>query len=239
MITDVAGSSWDVPNHDPDLPEEANEIAREFYSLFKSSCDPAYEGCTTETELSFHMKLLQTKTDYNLSESAYNSICQLIQRLADCENRLPKSFSHSKKFIKDLGMGYERIDVCENGCMIYYTEADSLTVCTFCGESRFQSNSTTTISSGYVRVAKSSMFYLNIIPLLQRLFMTQSIAEHMSWHASRRDDANKMVHPSDGQSWKYFDSCYPDFSLETRNVRLGLCSDGFSPFRTHVKSYSC
>ncbi|CAM8912231.1 unnamed protein product [Rhodiola kirilowii] len=239
MITDVAGPSWDVPNHDPDIPEVANEIAREFYSLFKSSCDPAYEGCTTETELSFHMKLLQTKTDYNLSESAYNSICQLIQRLADCENRLPKSFSHSKKFIKDLGMGYERIDVCENGCMIYYAEAESLTVCKFCGESRFQSNNTTAISSGYVRVAKSSMFYLNIIPRLQRLFMTQSTAEHMSWHASRRDDANKMVHPSDGQSWKYFDSCYPDFSAETRNVRLGLCSDGFSPFGTHGKSYSC
>ncbi|KAL9687164.1 hypothetical protein QQ045_031562 [Rhodiola kirilowii] len=239
MISDVAGPSWDVPNYAPDLPDEPNEIAMEFYNLFKSTCDPAYEGCTTETELSMHMKLLQTKTDYNLSEAAYNSICQILQGLADSDNRLPKLFSQSKKIIKDLAMGYQRIDVCGNGCLIYYAESESLTNCTFCGESRYHPPSSTSSSNGYTRVAKSSMFYLNIIPRIQRLSMMSSTAEHMYWHASRRDDKNKMVHPSDGESWKHFDRCYPDFVAETRNVRLGLRSDGFSPFRTPGKSYSC
>ncbi|KAL9675553.1 hypothetical protein QQ045_003755 [Rhodiola kirilowii] len=186
MISDVAGPSWDVPNYTPDLPDEPNEIAMEFYNLFKSSCDPAYEGCTTETELSMHMKLLQTKTDYNLSEAAYNSICQILQGLVDSDNRLPKSFSQSKKIIKDLAMGYQRIDdVCENGCLIYYDESESLTNCTFCCESRYHPPSSASSSNGYTRVAKSSMFYLNIIPRIQRLFMMSSTAEHMSWHASR------------------------------------------------------
>ncbi|KAL9690725.1 hypothetical protein QQ045_011133 [Rhodiola kirilowii] len=151
MIADVAGPSWDVPNNASTLPHEPNEIARKFYNLFKSSCDPAYEGCTTETELSMHMKLLQTKTDYNLSEAAYNSICQIIQSLADSNNRLPKSFSQSKKFVKDLDMGYTRIDVCENGCMIYYAEFESLTVCPFCDESRYHTPSRASSSSNYVR----------------------------------------------------------------------------------------
>ncbi|CAM9000576.1 unnamed protein product [Rhodiola kirilowii] len=238
MIADVAGPSWDVPNNVSTLPDEPSEIARNFYNLFKSSCDPAIEGCTTETELSMHMKLLQIKTDYNLSEAAYNSICQIIQSLAGSNNRLPKSFSHSKTFVKDLDMGYTRIDVCENGCMIYYAEFESLTICTFCGASRYHTPSRASSSSNYIRVAKLSMFYLNIIPRLQRLFMMSSTAEHMSWHASRRDDNNKMVHPSDGESWKHFNRCYPDFAAETRNVRLGLCSDGFSPFRSG-QSYSC
>ncbi|CAM8912367.1 unnamed protein product [Rhodiola kirilowii] len=51
----------------------------------------------------------------------------------------------------------------------------------------------------------------------------------MSWHARTREDDTRMVHPSDGDLWKHFDCSYPDFAAESRNVRLGLCSDGFSP----------
>ncbi|CAM8965550.1 unnamed protein product [Rhodiola kirilowii] len=37
----------------------------------------------------------------------------------------------------------------------------------------------------------------------------------MSWNALGGRDPNTMVHPSDGESWKHFDSCYPDFATET------------------------
>ncbi|CAM8923534.1 unnamed protein product [Rhodiola kirilowii] len=60
----------------------------------------------------------------------------------------------------------------------------------------------------------------------------------MSWHASLRDDDTRMVHHADGESWKHFDSCYPSFASETRNIRLGLCSDGFSPWGMSSKQYS-
>ena len=49
-----------------------------------------------------------------------------------------------------------------------------------------------------------------------------------------------MCHPSDGQAWKHFDQTYPDFAAEPRNVRLGLCADGFSPFAmSSSRPYSC
>ncbi|KAL0387661.1 UNVERIFIED_CONTAM: hypothetical protein Sradi_2647900 [Sesamum radiatum] len=34
-------------------------------------------------------------------------------------------------------------------------------------------------------------------------------------------------------------SMYPDFATEPRNVRLGLCADGFAPHGQYGKSYSC
>ncbi|GJX60509.1 hypothetical protein Tco_0291899 [Tanacetum coccineum] len=40
----------------------------------------------------------------------------------------------------------------------------------------------------------------------------------------------KMQHPVDGGAWKKFDMKYLDFAKEPRNVRLGLCADGFNPF---------
>ncbi|CAM9000806.1 unnamed protein product [Rhodiola kirilowii] len=60
----------------------------------------------------------------------------------------------------------------------------------------------------------------------------------MSWHASPRADMHRMVHPSDGESWKHFDRCHPSFASEPRNVRLGLCIDGFNPWGMSTKQYS-
>jgi hypothetical protein len=47
------------------------------------------------------------------------------------------------------------------------------------------------------------------------------------------------VHPSDGEAWKHFNSMHPHFSAESRNVRLGLCTDEFNPFGSFAASYSC
>ncbi|KAL0373233.1 UNVERIFIED_CONTAM: hypothetical protein Scaly_1004900 [Sesamum calycinum] len=38
-----------------------------------------------------------------------------------------------------------------------------------------------------------------------------------------------MCHPSNAKAWKHFDRMYLDFAEESRNVRLGLCTDGFAP----------
>jgi len=49
-----------------------------------------------------------------------------------------------------------------------------------------------------------------------------------------------MCYPSDGEARKQFDQLYADFfASEPRNVRLGLCADGFTPFGQSFNSYSC
>ena len=47
-----------------------------------------------------------------------------------------------------------------------------------------------------------------------------------------------MRHPADSPTWLHFDSQYPDFAAEKRNVRLGLASDGFNPFTNMSRRYS-
>ncbi|XP_058726059.1 uncharacterized protein LOC131597373 [Vicia villosa] len=60
----------------------------------------------------------------------------------------------------------------------------------------------------------------------------------MRWHAEERSKDGKLRHPVDGKAWKDFDELHPDFSSKPRNVRLGLTSDGFNPFRTMSLSHS-
>ena len=60
----------------------------------------------------------------------------------------------------------------------------------------------------------------------------------MRWHHEGCKKDEFLRHPADGEAWKAFDARYPDFSNDTRNVRLALASDGFNPFRTMSTTYS-
>jgi hypothetical protein len=88
-------------------------------------------------------------------------------------------------------------------------------------------------------VAYKKLRYFPIKPRLQRLFISPRTTEHMTWHQSHDVVDGVMVHPSDGEAWKHFNSVHPHFSAESRNVHLGLCTDGFNPFRSFVARYSC
>jgi len=69
--------------------------------------------------------------------------------------------------------------------------------------------------------------------------MSPRTAEHMIWHQSHDAVDGVMVHPSDDEAWKHFNSVHPHFSAKSRNVRLGLCTNRFNPFRSFVAPYSC
>ncbi|GJX92389.1 hypothetical protein Tco_0345715 [Tanacetum coccineum] len=61
----------------------------------------------------------------------------------------------------------------------------------------------------------------------------------MTWHATGKcTEPGKMQHPVDGRAWKNFDTKYPNFAKEPRNVRLGLAADGFNPFGNLSQAYS-
>ncbi|XP_057251810.1 uncharacterized protein LOC130591880 [Beta vulgaris subsp. vulgaris] len=85
----------------------------------------------------------------------------------------------------------------------------------------------------------SVLTYFPICPRLQRLYATKSTVEQMRWHKDNPRDNRLMSHPSDGEAWKHLDKEYESFAAEFRNVRLGLCTDGFSPFGKTGKQYSC
>jgi hypothetical protein len=53
----------------------------------------------------------------------------------------------------------------------------------------------------------------------------------MQWHkVGVRENDELIVHPLDGDAWKALDTFDSDFATKSRNVRIGLTSDGFTPF---------
>ena len=56
-----------------------------------------------------------------------------------CET-LPTSNYGAKKIVGDLGLHYEKIDACENDCMLYYTENLKADQCLVCHLSRWKTS---------------------------------------------------------------------------------------------------
>ena len=83
------------------------------------------------------------------------------------------------------------------------------------------------------------MWYLPLIPRLQRIYASMVIAVSMRWHHESRMEPDVLSHPSDGEAWKHFDQKYPNFSVDPRNVRVGLYADGFTPYGKSGRLYSC
>jgi hypothetical protein len=52
----------------------------------------------------------------------------------------------------------------------------------------------------------------------------------MRWHAEGGARDGILRHPADGEAWISFNNLHLDFMANSRNVRLGLTSDGFNPF---------
>ncbi|WMV50469.1 hypothetical protein MTR67_043854 [Solanum verrucosum] len=151
----------------------------------------------------------------------------------DPKLEIPDNFYKAKRLVSKLGLSSMRIHCCENGCMLYYKDDIDLESCKFCGKSHYKQ------TPSRKKVPIKVMHYLPLIPRLKRLYASNRSAPHMRWHHENRRPPGVMCHPSDGEAWKHFDRTYPQFAAEPRNIRLGLCSDGFTPHSVSAIPYSC
>jgi len=212
--------------------EAPNEEARHFYDQLEESSRPLCEG-SPHSALSVAVRLMNIKSDWNVPNAAMDSMVDLLGELVNPEFNIPKNFYQAKRLVSKLGLTYDRIHCCVNGCMLFYKTDSELENCKFCGHARYKRT-----PAGKM-VPVQAMHYLPLIPRLKRLYASMRSAPHMRWHREYRRSPGVLSHPSDGEAWKHFDNVYPDFASEPRNVRLGLCSDGFTPFSNNASPYSC
>ncbi|XP_060168937.1 uncharacterized protein LOC132599669 [Lycium barbarum] len=175
------------------------------------------------------------------SNESFTMLLKMLEEelLPDGAN-LPNSYYEAKKVIRDLGFSYHKIDAYVNDCMLYWKEDNLLDSCKVCGASRWkiEKPSWETKNRKGKKIASKTLRYFPLKPRLQRLFMSTKTSSLMTWNHDERVDDGIMRHPTDSMEWKSFDELRPSFAAEPHNVRLGLASDGFQPFRSSKTSYS-
>ncbi|KAJ0592692.1 hypothetical protein HanHA300_Chr03g0088101 [Helianthus annuus] len=161
-------------------------------------------------------------------------LLEFLKDLLPKGNLLPKTTPQVKKLMADIGLGYEKIHACPNGCMLFWNDKEKDEVCSFCGSSRWkvhEANPEHEVNPPK-RKALKILRWFPLKPRLQRLFTSSKTSNLMKWHHLERVKDGKLRHPADALAWKDFDEKFPEFATDPRNVRLALATDGFNPFRT-------
>jgi hypothetical protein len=72
--------------------------------------------------LAFVTRLMALKSRFLFSNNCYNELLKLFGDVLLNSNKLPKDMYHSKKLVKGLNMDYEKINVYQNSCMLFWKE---------------------------------------------------------------------------------------------------------------------
>ena len=149
------------------------------------------------------------------------------------DNTLPKNYFKAKNILCPMGMEYQKIHACPNDCILYRHEFQEMSKCPVYGTSRYKAKdeeeSNSDENCNKAPPAKV-LWYPPIIPRFKRLFANGDDAKDFTRHANGRNYDGMFCHPADSLQWKKIDHLYPDFGKETRNLSLGLASDGMNPY---------
>jgi len=125
----------------PIVGEEPNADATRFFNMLKDFDEPLWDGCTNHNKLLVVAQVFTIKSDHRLSEAGYDKIIEWARSILS-EGKKPKeNFYVAKSMMKPLGLGYQKIDMCPNFCMLYYLKNVELTECMTCGHSRYKPRS--------------------------------------------------------------------------------------------------
>jgi len=138
MVMDAMRMNQGKVSQCPIVEEEPNADAARFFDLLKDSDEPLWDGCTNHSKLSAVAQVFTIKSDHRLSEAGYDKIIEWARSILPDWNRLKENLYAAKSMMKPLGLGYQKIDMCHNLCMLYYLENAEMTECMTCGHSRYK-----------------------------------------------------------------------------------------------------
>ncbi|XP_027174679.1 uncharacterized protein LOC113774329 [Coffea eugenioides] len=237
MLNDVGtanfGENWrNSGEHNRDIPNKQEGEASKFLRLLSEAEKSLYPGCDKYSKLSFVVHILHLKTMNRWTCKSIDMLLKFLIQVFPMAS-IPSSYYDAKNLIRELGLKCEKIHACENDCALYWKENESLDHCPNekCKAPRYKSPGS--------KIPRKVLRYFPLKSRLQRLFINKEIAQDMRWHKERRvPKENTMTHPADSIAWKEFDNSHPSFAEDSRNVRLGLSTDGFNPYGNMNNAYS-
>nr|KYP31721.1 hypothetical protein KK1_047813 [Cajanus cajan] len=214
-----------------DVGEENFERAHVYDTLKSDFEQPLYPGCSMFTRLSATLKLFSLKARNGWTDKSFTELLELLKEMLPEDNTLPNRNYEAKKILCPMGLEYKKIHACPNDCILYTNDFATLKVCPTCGLSRFKKK--TDGSSGEEEIEgppAKVLWYLPIIPRFKRLFAIKEDAKNLTWHENGRKCDNFLRHPADSPQLKRIDETFPEFGAESRNLRIGLATDGMNPY---------
>ncbi|XP_039138748.1 uncharacterized protein LOC120276078 [Dioscorea cayenensis subsp. rotundata] len=116
-----------------EVDEQPSKEAAKFYKLLEDMNDKLYKG-SQHSRLYFCIRLFHLKCMCGMTAKGLDHLIEFLKEFFSSAAILESS-RESKKIIKDLGLGYEKIHSCPNDCMIYWEHNEGQPSCHICGRS--------------------------------------------------------------------------------------------------------
>jgi hypothetical protein len=152
---------FEVDFEDPLTPE-----VQKFFKLLKTSKEVLHKH-TTMYVLSFVTRSMAIKSKFAFSNNCYKELLKLISGVLLVNHKLPRDMYQSKKLFSGLGMDYEKIDVCQDNCMLFWKEHINEKKCLKCGKSRFIEVINADNEEVMTKIAYKQLCYMPLTPRLK------------------------------------------------------------------------
>jgi len=81
--------------------------------------------------------LTNLKCEYNLPHRAVDVTATFMKEICPDTNDMAGNYYEIKKLLIGLELPYIKIDVCPNGCMLFWKDNEFLETCSICEEGRY------------------------------------------------------------------------------------------------------
>ena len=190
---------------------------------------PLYEGSTLSM-LCATLLIVNCCKTHGVSNTFMNELLMLLSMsILPAGNCLPKTEYEASKILRRLGLAYNMIHACANGCCLYKGELDDAEKCPVCDRDRYR-------RSGRSRVPALILRHFPLIPQLQRMFSSKKLSKLNVWHFFNKSIDGRMRHTADSPQWNFVNTeLEPEagndmFGRDPRDIHLGLALDGMNPY---------
>jgi hypothetical protein len=204
--------------------------------MFKEAQTPLYEGCPNSC-LATILLLLNLCNTHGINNMFADELFSLLRLdLFPKDNTLPKSLYEVNTIVKRLGLNYNLIHACYNGCVLFKGELKDSKACPKCKRSRY-------IERSY-NVPCKVFCHFPLIPRLKQMYRCPTLVDLMVWHNANKSNDGLICYVCDLKAWKHIDTTWLDFAKGPHNIRLGVAFDGVNPYANlstnhlHGQSYS-
>jgi hypothetical protein len=125
-VLEMIGDLYAMAEADGEQPRFAR-----FLEDAKKSLSPG----SSHSKLSFLVRMLYIKSRYRIGNTTFSTMMKLLSS-GYPQSELPKSYDEAKKYLGELGLGYENIHVCKNNCVLFQKRYEKDNVCLVCKTSR-------------------------------------------------------------------------------------------------------
>ncbi|KAL4026636.1 hypothetical protein IC575_015072 [Cucumis melo] len=206
-----------------------------FQDLLNQARNELYSGCSEFLSLKFLVKLMHVKVLNGWSNKSFDMLLELLRvEFPMCNSTITSSFYQENENFVTWAWDTR---LFTRASMTVYCIGKSLLICNIV--LHVARLGTRLIIIEGKKILHKVLRHFPFVPRLQRLFVSQEGSADMRWHRGKRVEIDDVLrHSADVEGWKNFDSEFPDFAFDPRNVCLGLASDGFNPFGQMSTSYS-